>query len=185
MAVMQLLQFPALLYSLLVGRECWVWRSGHAISPLLQYLLNVSLGVPQGWSGNDAGMKDNFISSRLSNHYRPIVQPLLQLLFRLISPEYHIWVHFLIECVNYFQMLYGRKLVYVNGMNSILSTICAFYPTLSPLPGPHAATLKDVIWGLSKDSFSLGRGKFPSVRRLVMSNLSKANWHSELWDWNC
>ena len=153
------LYFPTLLYALMVGMERWVWRSVHAICCLTQYLLNVILGGPQGWSGNVAGMKDIFISSRISNSSRPVVQPLLQLLYRLIYPQYHIWVYFLTQCVNYFQIRYGRKLVYVNCMTSTLSTICAFYQTLSPLPGPHAAALTDVIWGLRKHRFSLGRKK--------------------------
>jgi hypothetical protein len=46
--------------------QCWMEGSAECgapdtlLSPLPQYLLNMSLGGPQGWSGNVAGMKDIF-----------------------------------------------------------------------------------------------------------------------------
>ena len=96
------------------------------------------------------------------------------------------WVYFWIECFCCFHTLYTRKLISANCMVWILSIICALYQILCPLPGFIRSSLTDIIWvALAKATLGWEGKKFPSSKRLMMSNLFKNNWQSELWDWNC
>jgi len=79
--------------------QCWVWRTGRFTSPLPQYLLNVSFCGPLGWTGTVAGMNDIFQLQHVVRSDCPVVQPVLQLLYRLSCPECHIWVYLWTECV--------------------------------------------------------------------------------------